>query len=76
MDTLFATRKYTKSTKGITCCQLFVIDNYFLQEETLRNRDDLIHALNSFTKEVGVPGAIIADGAPEENSAEVKKLRS
>ena len=54
----------------------FVSDKSFIHAEPLRKRSDLICALNSFAKEVGVPETIIADGAPEENSAEVKKFCS
>ena len=62
VDTLFATRKPTKLTRGSTCCQLFVTDKSFVHVEPLRKRRDLIYAVNSFAKEFGVPEAIIVDG--------------
>ena len=76
MDAFFATKKATKSTRGNTCCQLFVTDKSFVHIEPLRKRSNLTYALNSFEKDVRVPEALIVDCAPEENSAEVKKLQS
>ena len=65
MDTFFSTKKATKSTRGNTCCQLFVIDNSFVRVEPLRKRSDLIYLLKSLAREIGVPEALIVDGAPE-----------
>ena len=72
--TFFATKKSTKSTRGNTCCQIFVTDKSLVHVEPLRKRSDLIRALKSFAKEIGVPEATIVDGALEDNSSEVKKF--
>ena len=72
MDAFFVTKKATKSTRGNTCCQLFVIDESFVHVEPLWKRNDLMHALSIFTKDIGVPEVLIVDGKPEENSAETK----
>ena len=46
----------------------------FVRAEQLSKISDLTCALKSFAKKVGVPEAIIVDGTPEDNSAEVKKF--
>ena len=43
----------------------------FVHVEPLRKKSDLVYALKSFEKEIGVPEALILDVAPEENSPEV-----
>ena len=59
MDTLFATSKAGKSTRGNTCCQLFVTDKGFLYIVPLKSKKDVILAMKPFSKEIGVPDAII-----------------
>ena len=66
IGTFFATRKSTKSSRGNAHCQLFVTDKSFIHEEQLRKISNLVFALKSFEKEVGVLKAIIADGLPEK----------
>ena len=74
IDTLFATKKSTESTRGNAYCQLFIACKSFVHTEPLRKRSDLIHALKSFAKEIGVPEALIVDSVLEENISEEKKF--
>ena len=74
MDTFFATKTATKSTRGNTCCQIFVTDKGCTHVEPMRCRSDILCALKSFAKEIGVPEAFIVDAAKEQNSLKVKKF--
>ena len=74
MCALFATRKSMESTKSSTRFYFFVTDNSFTHIEPLMKRSDLIDMLESFSKKVGISEVIIVNGAPEENSTEVKKF--
>ena len=38
-----------------------------------KNKDDILSALNQFTKEICAPEAIIYDGSGEQTAIEVKK---
>lgn len=75
MDTFFATkRKGGKSSRGHTCCQLFVTDKGFVYVVPMMRKGQVHLALKQFAKEVGIPDAIIADMSGEQMSKEVKQF--
>ena len=74
MDTLFATTKAGKSSRGNSCCQLFVTDKGFLDAIPLKARSEVILALKEFAKRIGVPEAIICDASGEQSSQELRKF--
>jgi hypothetical protein len=72
MDTFFATKKAGKSTRGHTCCQLFVTDKGFLYVVPMKSKSEVLNALKQFSNEIGAPEAIIADSSKEQKSQDVK----
>ena len=74
MDTFFASKKKGKSTRGNTCCQLFVTDKGFIYVVPMRRKSDVPAAIKQFAKQVGAPDAIIADMAGEQMSDKVKQF--
>lgn len=74
MDTFFATKKAKKSSRGHTCCQIFVTDKGFVYVIPMRNRKEVLQAVKQFAKEIGAPDAIICDAAREQKSLELRKF--
>ena len=74
MDTFFATKKAGKSTRGNTCCQLFVTDKGFVHVIPMRSKGDVLAATKEFAKEIGAPDAIISDSAREQKSWPLRKF--
>ena len=74
MDTFFATKKGGQSSRGHTCCQLFVMDKGFVYVVLMRSKSEVLQAIKQFAKEIGVPTAIIADMAGEQMSQKVRKF--
>ena len=72
MDTLFATKKGGKSSRGNTCCQLFVTDKGFLHVVPMKRKSEVYMAVKMFAKEIGAPKTIVCDMAKEQTSAELK----
>ena len=72
MDTLFATKNGGKSSRGNTCCQLFVTDKGFLHVVPMERKSKVYMAVKMFAKEIGVLNAIVCDMAKEQMSAELK----
>ena len=72
MDTLFATKKGGKSSRGNTCCQLFVIDKGFLHAVPMKRKSEVYMVVKMFAKKIGAPNAIVCDMAKEQTSAELK----
>ena len=70
-DTFFATKKGGKSSRGHTCCQLFVTDKGFVYVVHMRRKGEALHAIKQFAKEIGAPDAIVADMSGEQMSREV-----
>ena len=68
MDTFFTTKKGGRSSRGHTCCQLFVTDNGFLYVVPMRRKSEVLQALKQFAKEIGAPTSIIADMSGEQMS--------
>jgi len=76
MDTFFATKKKGKSSRGHTCCQLFVTDKGFVYVVPMKRKGEVLQALKQFAKEIGAPDAIVADMSGEQMSDDVKKFCS
>ena len=74
MDTFFATKKAGKSSRGNTCCQLFVTDKGYVYVVPMKSKSDVLQAVKQFAKDVGAPEALICDAAREQKSAEVRKF--
>ena len=74
MDTFFATKKGGRSSRGHTCCQLFVTDKGFLYVVPMRRKSEVLQALKHFAKEIGAPTSIIADMSGEQMSHDVRKF--
>ena len=68
MDTFFATKKAHKSTRGNTCCKLFVTDKGFVYVVPLKSKGEVLLAVKQFAKEVGALDAFICDAAGEQTS--------
>ncbi len=76
MDTFFATSKAGKSSRGNSCCQLFVTDKGFVYVVPMRSKSDVLEAVKQFAKETGAPDAIISDAAAEQKSQKLRKFCS
>ena len=74
MDTLFATKKGGQSSRGHTCCQLFVTDKGFLYVVPMHRKSEVLQALKQFAKEIGAPTSIIADMSGEQMSHDIRKF--
>ena len=74
MDTFFATKKGGKSSRGHTCCQLFVTDKGFVYVVPMRRKSEVILAIKQFAKEIGAPDAIVADMSGEQMSDDMRKF--
>ncbi len=69
MDTFFTTSKggtKIKSSRSNTCAQLFVTDFNYVEIRSMKGRAEVCKAIKSLFKDVGVPNAIVADGAREQ----------
>jgi hypothetical protein len=54
MDTFFfATKKGGKSSRGHTCCQLFVTDKGFVYVVPMKRKGEVLLAMKQFAKEIG-----------------------
>jgi hypothetical protein len=74
MDTFFATKKAGKSSRGHTCCQLFVTDKGFVYVVPMKSKAEVLQAVKQFAKEIGAPDAIICDMAGEQTSHALKRF--
>jgi hypothetical protein len=77
MDTFFATKnvkKGGKSSRGHTCCQLFVTDKGFVYVVPMMSKGEVLQAVKQFTKEIGAPEAIIADPSGEQTSHALRQF--
>ena len=74
MDTFFATKHGGKSSRGHTCCQLFVTDKGFVYVVPMYKKSDVLYAVKEFTKSIGAPEAIICDPAGEQRSNALRKF--
>ena len=71
MDTFFATKKGGTSSRGNTCCQLFVTDIGFIYVVPMKRESEVLAAIKLFAREVGAPDAIVSDMAKEQVSQDV-----
>jgi hypothetical protein len=55
MDTFFATKKVGKSSRGHTCCQLFVTYKGFVYAIPMKSKAEVLQAVKQFAKEIGAP---------------------
>ena len=74
MDTFFATKKGGTSSRGNTCCQLFVTDKGFIYVVLMKRKSEVLSAIKQFAKEVGAPDAIVSDMAKEQVSQDVRNF--
>jgi hypothetical protein len=76
MDTLFATGKANRSSRGNTCAQLFVTDKGFVYIVPMTKESDVLQAVKQFAKAIGAPDAIICDASRAQTSAKVRNFCS
>ena len=74
MDTFFSTKKGGQSSRGHTCCQLFVTDKRSTYVVPMKRKSEVLLAIKKFAKEIGVPDSFVADMSGEQMSSEVKKF--
>lgn len=74
IDAFFATKKGKKSSRGNTCCQLFVTHKDFICVIPMKSKSEVLQAVKQFAKEIGAPEAFITDVAREETSSELKQF--
>ena len=75
MDTFFVKKKKLASTRGNTCCQVFVTEhNYVTPKSMVSRKSGFPKALKAFFKEEGVPPAIVADSAKDQALGESLKV--
>ena len=74
MDTFFTTKKGGRSSRGHTCCQLFVTDKGFLYVVPIRRKSEVLQAIKQLAKEIGAPSSIIADMSGEQMSHDIRKF--
>ncbi|MEM7463144.1 MAG: hypothetical protein AAF362_10750 [Pseudomonadota bacterium] len=76
MDTFFATKKGGKSSRGNTCCQLFVTDKGFVYVVPMKRKSEALQAVKQFAKEIGAPDSFVCDMSGEQTSQELRKFLS
>ena len=69
-DTMFATPK-AKSTRGHSCCQVFVSDKGFVAVYPMKSQEEFQTALHWFCKQIGVPISLIVDAHKAQTSNKV-----
>ena len=74
MDNFFATKKFGRSSRGHTCCQLFVTDKGFLYVVPMQRKSEVLQVIKQFAKEIGAPTSIIADMPSEQMSHDIQKF--
>ena len=76
IDTVIATKKVGKSSRGHTRCQLFITNKGFLHVISMKSKADVLQALQQFAKETRAPDVIICDASGEQTKKEVKQFLS
>ena len=74
MDTLFATKKGQRSSRGNYAAQLFVTDKGFVFVIPMKTESDFPKAIRIVSKMVGAPKAIICDSVKAQKSSEIKEF--
>ena len=72
-DTMFATPK-AQSTRGNSCCQVFVSDKGFVAVYPMKSQEEFQTALHWFCKQIGVPVSLIVDAHKAQTSSKVKRF--
>ena len=72
-DTMFATPK-AKSTRGNTCCQVFVSDKGYVAVNPMKSQEEYPTALHCFCKQVGVPVSLVVDAHSAQTSNKVRRF--
>ena len=73
MDTLFATSKAGKSSRGNKCAQLFVTDKGFVYVVPMKSESQVLQAIKQFAKAIGAPEALIHDASKAQKAKDVRK---
>ena len=68
MDTFFETKKGGQSSRGHTCCQLFVTDKGFIYVDLIKRKSEVFLAMKQFAKEIGATDPFVADMSGEPMS--------
>ena len=63
-----------KSLRQNTCCQLFVTGKGYMHVFPLEKTSDVLLALKLFSKEIGVPEALVTGSTKAKTSDEVKRF--
>ena len=71
-DTMFALKH--RSTRGNTCCQVFVSDKGFVAVYPMKSQKEFPTALHWFCKQVGVPESMVVDGHRSLQSGKVRRF--
>ena len=72
MDTLFATSKAKRFSRGHTCAQLFVTDKGFVYIVPMKSESQVLQAVKQFAKAICAPDALICDSAKAQTSSAVR----
>ena len=63
-----------KSTRGFTCCQVFVSDKGYVAVYSMKTQHDFESAYHWFCKQVGVPVSLIVDAHKVQTSSKTKRF--
>jgi hypothetical protein len=59
MVTLYGAKHGGKSSRGHTCCQLFVTDKGFVYVVPMRRKGEVLQAIQQLTKEIGLMPSLL-----------------
>eukprot|EP00957_Ditylum_brightwellii_P135713 10349584-Ditylum_brightwellii.AAC.1 len=74
MGTFYAMKNAGKSSRGHTCCQLFVTDKGFVYVVPMQKENEVMLAIKEFVKAVDAPDAIICDHLQAQPSSSIRKF--
>ena len=74
IDTFFPTKKDGQSSRGHTCCQLFVTDEGFIYVVPMEIKSEVLLAIKQFAKEICAHDSFAADMSGEQMPSKVKKF--
>ena len=67
-------RNKLTSTRGNSCCQVFVSDRSFVALYPMKSQTQFQDALHWFCKQVGVPQTLVVDSHKSQTSNQVKRF--
>ena len=76
MYNFFSTRKAGKSSRGNTCCQLFVAEKGFVYIVPMKSKPEVLQVVKQVSKTIWAPDTIILDAAGEKISKALRKYCS